>query len=74
MTVLLARQEAGSPAPGRARRAAAGWRRPERAPGHPSPRSWRSPAMREGARASTVSVKSPGDGRCARSGRVDGPA
>ncbi|WP_308409644.1 acyl-CoA carboxylase subunit epsilon [Streptomyces sp. A3M-1-3] len=44
ITVLLARQEASSPTPGRARRATAGRRRPERAPGYPSPRSWQSPA------------------------------
>ncbi|MFI6037298.1 acyl-CoA carboxylase subunit epsilon [Streptomyces sp. NPDC051315] len=44
ITALLARQETGSGAPGRARRATAGWRRVERAPGHPSPRSWQSPA------------------------------
>ncbi|MFF8971311.1 acyl-CoA carboxylase subunit epsilon [Streptomyces sp. NPDC014995] len=44
VTVLLARQEPGSSAPVPARGAAAGWRRLERAAGHPSPRSWQSPA------------------------------
>lgn len=44
ITALLARQEAGSAAPRRARRTTAGWRRLERAPGYPTPRSWQSPA------------------------------
>ncbi|MER5460522.1 acyl-CoA carboxylase epsilon subunit [Streptomyces sp. NPDC002668] len=44
ITALPARREAASPAPGRARRATAGRRRLERAPGYPLPRSWRSPA------------------------------
>ncbi|MGW0499661.1 acyl-CoA carboxylase subunit epsilon [Streptomyces sp. NPDC003007] len=43
ITVLLARQEAGTPAPDPARRAT-GRRRVARAPGHPSPRSWQSRA------------------------------
>jgi hypothetical protein len=44
VAVLLAREGAGSPEPGRARRATAGWRRLERARVCPSPRSWQSPA------------------------------
>ncbi|MTE20983.1 acyl-CoA carboxylase subunit epsilon [Streptomyces sp. TRM43335] len=55
--VLLARAAARArpDAAPRHRRATAGWRRPERIPGHPDPRGWRTgaPAVRTDTEDST---------------------